>query len=138
MNDPGIGTFVRYWLHYSNLSSSLYKQFCAAKKVQEEYVGHILAYLEKSRMKNTIFQIGGGQIHIQDKRTPHAFSLNKIEELLHAYHLQRGGADNTKEIMGFINANRGFTMNKTLIKKNMPAAPTPVGGALPPPPASHP
>jgi hypothetical protein len=39
--------------------------------------------------------------------------------------------------MSFINANRGFTMNKTLVKKNMPSAPTSTGSALPPS-AGHP
>ena len=119
MADPGIGTLVRHWLHYNNLSSSLYKQFCAAKKVQEEYVEQILAYLKKSGMGKAVFQIGGGQIYPHEKRTAHPFSLNKIQELLHAYHLQRGGADNTKEIMAFINANRGFTVTTTLMKKNI-------------------
>ena len=36
-NDPGIGTFVRYWLHYSNLAASFYKQYGAAKKVKDDY-----------------------------------------------------------------------------------------------------
>ena len=36
-NDSGIGTFVRNWIYYNNLSSSFYKQYGAAKKVKDDY-----------------------------------------------------------------------------------------------------
>jgi hypothetical protein len=48
MGDPGIGTYVRYWLHYSNLSSSFYKQYGAAKKVKDDYESQIIEKLKIS------------------------------------------------------------------------------------------
>lgn len=133
MADPGIGTFVRYWLHYSNLSSSFYKQFCSAKKIQDEYVQQIIDTLEKSRMEKAIIQIGGGHISVIDKKTPHPLSLHKIQELLHSYFKHRGGKDETRDIMTFISANRGFSTQKTLKKSGI--APQPVsGGAITPMP----
>jgi len=132
MSDPGIGTFVRYWLHYNNLSSSFYKQFCEAKKIQEQYVQQIIDILAKSKMEKAVIQIGGGQLSIADKRTSHPLSLNKIQEMLHMYFKQRGGKDETKDIMTFINANRGYTVTKYIKKTGI--AQTGGNPQLPPPP----
>jgi len=128
MADPGIGTYVRYWLHYNNLASSFYKQYSSAKKIQEDYVQQIIDSLVKSRMEKAIIQINGGQISIIDKKTPHQLSLSKVQDYLHAYFKQRGGRDETKDIMLFINANRGYTVQKTLKKSGIP---TPTGGNIP-------
>jgi hypothetical protein len=127
MADPGIGTYVRYWLHYNNLASSFYKQYSAAKKIQEDYVQQIIDSLVKSRMEKAIIQINGGQISVIDKKTPHQLSLSKVQDYLHAYYKQRGGRDETKDIMLFINANRGYTLQKVLKKSGIPA---PTGGIV--------
>ena len=130
MADPGIGTYVRYWLHYNNLASSFYKQYSAAKKIQEDYVQQIIDSLVKSRMEKAIIQINGGQISVIDKKTPHQLSLSKVQDYLHAYYKQRGGRDETKDIMLFLNANRGYTVQKTLKQSGIPK-PTVVGGTIP-------
>ncbi len=114
MADPGIGTFVRYWLHYSNLASSFYKQYGSAKKVKDDYEKQIISTLQQNGMENATIQIGGGQINVVDKREPNQLSLTKVEELLHGYFRQRGGKDETMDIMTFIRGNRGYTINKYL------------------------
>ncbi len=114
MADPGIGTSVRYWLHYNNLASSFYKQYGSAKKVKDEYEKQIISTLQQNGMEKATIQIGGGQIHVIDKREPNQLSLTKIEELLHGYFRQKSGKDETQDIMTFIRANRGYTMNKSL------------------------
>jgi hypothetical protein len=114
MADPGIGTSVRYWLHYNNLASSFYKQYGSAKKVKDDYEKQIISTLQQNGMEKATIQIGGGQIQVIDKRDPNQLSLTKIEDLLHGYFRQRGGRDETVEVMTFIRANRGYTMNKSL------------------------
>ena len=114
MADPGIGTSVRYWLHYNNLASSFYKQYGSAKKVKDDYETQIIGTLRQNGMEKATIQIGGGHIHVIDKRDPNPLSLNKIEELLHGYFKQKGGRDEAPEIMTFIRGNRGYTMNKSL------------------------
>ena len=114
MADPGIGTSVRYWLHYNNLASSFYKQYGSAKKVKDDYEKQIINTLQQNGMEKATIQIGGGQIQVIDKRDPNQLSLTKIEDLLHGYFRQRGGRDETVEVMTFIRANRGYTMNKSL------------------------
>ena len=114
MADPGVGTLVRYYLHYSNLSQSFYKQYGAAKKVKDDYEKQIIGTLQQSGMEKATIQIGGGQLNVIDKREPNQLSLTKIEELLHGYFRQSGGADKTLDILTFIRANRGYNMNKSI------------------------
>lgn len=128
MSDSGIGTFVRYWLHYSNLSSSFYKQYGAAKKIKDDYENQIITKLQQTGMEKATIQIGGGQINVVDKREPNQLSLTKIEELLHGYFRQRGGKDETMDIMTFIRANRGYSTNKYLKQSGMPSQNVPQGG----------
>ena len=113
-NDSGIGTFVRNWIYYNNLSSSFYKQYGAAKKVKDDYEKQIIGTLQKKGMEKATIQIGDGQINVVDKREPNQLSLTKIEELLHGYFKQRAGKDETLDIMTFIKGNRGYHTNKLL------------------------
>ena len=112
MGDSGIGTYVRSYLHYSNLASSFYKQYGAAKKIKDDYEKQIIGSLQQNGMEKATIQIGGGQLNVVDKREPNQLSLTKIEDLLHGYFRQRGGRDETGEIMTYIRANRGYTINK--------------------------
>lgn len=113
-NDPGIGKFVRYWLHYNNLTSSFYKQYGASKKIKDDYEKQIISTLMKNGMEKATIQIGDGQINVVDKREPNQLSLTKIEELLHGYFKQVGGKDHALDIMTFIRGNRGYNVNKLL------------------------
>lgn len=126
MADPGIGTHVRYWLHYNNLASSFYKQFGSARKVRDDYEKQIIGTLQQNGMEKATIQIGGGQLNVVDKREPLPLSLTKIEELLHGYFRQRGGKDETIDVMTFIRANRGYTINKYIKQSGIAPA---TGGA---------
>ena len=126
MSDPGIGTYVRHWLHYSNLASSFFKQFGAARKIRDDYENNIITTLRQRNIENAIIQINGGQIRITTKREPNQLSLTRIEELINGYYKQRGGKDETKDIMLFIRANRGYSIAKSLKQSGM------VGGSTEP------
>jgi hypothetical protein len=121
MGDPGgiIGTLVRNYLHYNNLASSFYKQFGAARKVRDDYENQVISTLQRNGMEKATIQIGGGNIHVVDKREPNPLSLSKIEELLHGYFRHKGGKDETLDIMTFLRANRGYTMVKSLKHSNL-------------------
>lgn len=114
MTDSGIGPSVRYWLHYSNLAASFFKQYGSARKIRDEYEKTIIFTLQQRNIENAIIQISGGQIRIQSKREPVQLSLTRIEELLGTYFRQRGGKDETKDIMLFLKANRGYNTTKLL------------------------
>jgi len=123
-SDPGIGTYVRYWLHYSNMASSFFKQFGSVRKIRDDYEKQIINTLQQNGMEKATIQINNGQIRVIDKREPNPLTLSKVEELLHGYFRQRGGRDETMDIMTFIRANRGYSTNKALKQSGMPPAPS--------------
>ncbi len=120
MSDPGIGTYVRYWLHYSNMASSFFKQFGSVRKVRDDYEKQIITILQSNGMEKATIQINQGQIRVIDKREPNPLTLAKLEELLHGYYRQRGGKDETLDIMTYIRSNRGYTVSKSLRQSGMP------------------
>ena len=123
MADPGIGNHVRYWLHYSNLASSFFKQFGAARKVRDDYEKQVIATLQQNGMEKAIIQIQNGRLQVKDSREPNPLSLSKVEELLHGYYKQKGGFDETLNIMTFIKANRGYSTHKVLKQSGIPTTP---------------
>lgn len=123
MADPGIGNHVRYWLHYSNLASSFFKQYGAARKVRDDYEKQVIATLQQNGMEKAIIQIQNGRLQVKDSREPNPLSLSKIEELLHGYYKQKGGFDETLNIMTFIKANRGYSTHKVLKQSGIPSTP---------------
>lgn len=122
MSDPGIGTYVRYWLHYGDLASSFFKQFGSVRKIRDNYEKQIIHILQQNGMEKANIQINNGNIRVVDKREPNPLTLSKIEELLHSYYRYRGGKDETLDIMTFIRANRGYTVSKNLKQSGMPSS----------------
>ena len=125
MSDPGIGTYVRYWLHYGGLASSLYKQFGDVRKIRDGYEHQIITSLQKNGMEKANIQIGGGKIQVIEKKEANQLTLSKIEELLHLYYRQKGGKDETLDIMKFIRANRGSSTTKILKQYGIPPQQSP-------------
>jgi hypothetical protein len=123
MADPGIGTYVRYWLHYGDLASSFFKQFGSVRKIRDDYEKKIIQILQQNGMEKANIQINNGMIRVADKREPNPLTLSKIEELLHGYYRYRGGKDETLDIMTFIRANRGYTLSKNLKQSGMTPPP---------------
>jgi hypothetical protein len=119
MADPGIGTYVRYWLHYGDLASSFFKQFGAVRKVRDDYEKQIIHILQTNGMEKATIQINNGTIRVVDKKEANPLTMSKIEELLHGYFRQRGGKDETLDIMTFIRGNRGYTVSRSLKQSNI-------------------
>lgn len=132
MADPNIGIYIRYWLHYSNLASTFFKQFGSVRKVRDDYEKQVIQLLQTNGMEKATIQTHNGRINVVDKREPNPLTLAKIEELLHMYYRKRGGKDETLDIMTFIRANRGYNTAKSLRQYggNGSAAP-PIGTASP-------
>ena len=124
MSDPGIGTSVRYWLHYGNLASSFFKQFGAVRKIRDDYEKQIINTLQQNGMEKAVIQINNGRIQVVEKKEPNQLSLTRVEEMLHGYFKHKGGKDETVEIMTFVKANRGYNINKMLKQSGMPPAPS--------------
>jgi hypothetical protein len=119
MDDSGIGTSVRNWLHYSNLASSFFKQYGSARRIRDGYEKTIISTLQQRKMENATIQISGGQINMITKREPVQLSLTRVEELIGGYFKQRGGKDETKDVMLFLRANRGYHVTTSLKQTNI-------------------
>lgn len=147
MNTQELANWVRNWVHYDNLATSLYRQTSNARKVRDDYEGKILESLRMSNMENAIIQIAGGRLLVQEDKHAAPFTLARLEELLHDYHNQKGGMDETENILKYVRKHRAYEIQKKLKKQTGPVAPPlppppPPGVAAPavpplPPPAGH-
>lgn len=113
-----LGNWVRNYVHYDNLSSSLNKQLQNARKVKDEFESKIIQALETNNMSNAIIQIAGGKLSLGEEKHAHSLTLTRVEELLHGYYKSQGreATDETIAIMKYIRAERGSDTTKKLKK----------------------
>ncbi len=113
-----LGNWVRNFVHYDNLASSLQKQLQNARKVKDDFEGKIISSLEASNMSNAVIQIAGGKLTLAEEKHANALTLTRLEELLHNYYKSQGrqATDETPEIMKYIKAERGSDTTKKLKK----------------------
>ena len=129
INTQEIGFHVRNWVHYDNLSNSLYRQTVNARKVRDEFETKIIDSLRASNMENAVIQIAGGRLILQEERHNQPLTLTRIEEILHTYFVSRNLPDDTSNMMKFLKKQREFKVASKLRKQSGPP-PAP----LPPPP----
>ena len=114
-----LGNWVRNYVHYDNLASSLNKQLQNARKVKDEFESRIIGALQGNKMDNAVIQIAGGRLLIGEEKHTHPLTLTRMEELLHAYYKSqnRESTDETQQIMKFIKSERGADVVKKLKKQ---------------------
>ncbi len=113
-----LGNWVRNYVHYDNLASSLSKQLQNARKVKDDFESKIISSLEASNMSNAVIQIAGGKLTLAEEKHANALTLTRLEELLHNYYKSQGrqSTDETIDIMKYIKAERGSDTTKKLKK----------------------
>ena len=124
MSSQEIATWVRNWVHYDNLTSSLSKQTTNARKMRDTYEDQIISGLRRSHMENAVIKVAGGQITLSHEKTSAALSLGRIEEITRKYFELRGTGDETEAYMRFLRKNRG-TEDSVRLKKSMNVPPLP-------------
>lgn len=136
VNTEELGFWVRNWVHYDNLATSLYRQTVNARRVRDEYEGKILQALRTSNMEHAVIQIAGGRLLVHEERHNQPLTLQRMEELLHSYFVNKHTPDETQNILKFIRKQRGFEITKKLKKQTGPVVPAlpPVAPAPPGPP----
>jgi hypothetical protein len=120
------------WVHFDNLAESLNKQVTNARTLRSEYETKVLEQLEKSNMKNATLKVNGANLQCATRFKSTELGWTMLEEQLHEYYKIAGKPDETKQIMGFLQKNRG---GKTVeyLKKSTPQQPQ-----IPPPAPSGP
>lgn len=131
VDDSAFPTWVRNWIHYDTLASSLYKQAINARKVREGYEEKILESLERRKMLNAMLQLKQGKYQAVEEVHNSPLSFAAIEGILHAYFKSKGATarDETLDIIAFMKQHRQQTRTLRLRKVADHAA------DLPPPPA---
>lgn len=137
MNTQELGNYVRNWVHYDNLTTSLSKQTTNARRVRDDFEGKILDQLHANKMENAVIQIQGGRLLVGEERHTQPLTLARIEEGIHAYFVEQKRlgktvADETPGIMRFIKTHRPVEITKRLKKQTVVVPP------LPPPPSDLP
>ena len=123
-------SWVRNWVHYDTLASSLYKQTINARKVREQFEVQILNHLKERGVPNAVLQIQQGKFQPVQETHSSPLSMSQIESLLHKYYQSKGASvkDETNQILTFLRMNRNQTKVTRLRKIADPAS------NLPPPP----
>lgn len=102
---------VRKWVHFDNLTESLYKQAHNARTLRAQHEAQVIRLLEVSGMKNAQLQITGATLQCAQRSKPGDLTWGLLEEQLHAYFKTKGKPDETTAILEFIQSHRG---NKTI------------------------
>ncbi len=110
---------VRTWVHFDNLAATFQRQAQQARSARFRWESQILDFLKENRMTNAILQIAGGRLTVHEEKHANPLTLQRLEMMLHEYFAQHhtSGQDETAEILKFIRANRGATL-ETRLKKS--------------------
>lgn len=129
LNTVDLGVWVRNWVHYDNLATSLYRQCSNARKVRDDFESKIRGSLTQNNMENAVIQIHGGRLFLAEEKHQQPITLSRLEEILHAYYKAKGVGtdyDETQAILRFLRKQRGYEITKRLKKQ---------AGVVPPLPA---
>ena len=135
MDTQELGNFVRNWVHYDNLATTLSKQTQSARKVRDTFEKTILDKLRANNMENAVIQIQGGRLVVAEEKHNQPLTYARIEEGLKAYYLEKQKSagrvlpDESAAIMRFLKGHREVEITKKL-KKQVALPPLP---PLPPP-----
>lgn len=114
-----LGEIVRSWLHFDNLAATFTRQAQQARSARFKWETQVIDYLKGANMMNAIIQITGGRLMVVEEKHAQPLTLQRLEVLLHEYFNKRppGSTDETVDIMAYIKANRGATV-ETRLKKS--------------------
>jgi hypothetical protein len=119
VNTNTLADMIRSWVHFDNLAATFTRQGQQARTARARWEALAIDYLGKTNMMNAIIQIAGGRLTVVEEKHANPLTLQRLESLLHEYFSKKppGSNDDTAEIMNFIKANRGSTV-ETKLKKN--------------------
>jgi hypothetical protein len=119
LNVSSLGPMVRSWVHFDNLAATFQRQAQQARSARFRWETQIIDFLKQNRMTNAILQIAGGRLTVHEEKHANPLTLQRLEMILHEYYAQNhsGSEDETAEILKFIRANRGSTL-ETRLKKS--------------------
>ena len=123
-------TWIRNYVHYSNLLKNYTQQASGARKLRDEFEGMIINHLRTNRMENAIIQTTDSRLQCVEEKSMPSLCFPLLEKYLHMYYKQKGnGLDETESLLKFIKIQK---QNDAQPVVRLKKTPTPV--AIPPPP----
>ena len=124
-----IGTWVRNYIHYDNLTNTYNKQAGASRKMRDEFEDKIIANLRANNMQNAIIQVADARLQYSEEKTIPSLTMPRLELYLRSYFKQKGnGIDETDSILRYIKSQK---LNDTQIVAKLKKTMNPT---IPPPP----
>jgi len=119
IDTQSLSEMIKSWVHFDNLAATFNRQVQQARTARARWESQVIEYLKKIKMTNAIIQIAGGRLTVHDEKHAHPLTLQRLEQLLHEYYSKKtpGNNDETSDIMNYIKAHRGSTM-ETRLKKS--------------------
>ena len=119
LDTNNLADMIRNWVHLDNLAATFNRQAQQARTARSRWENQIIDHLKETKMTNAIIQIAGGRLTVHDEKHAQALTLQRLEQLLHEYFAKRppGSNDETLDILNYIKANRGSTV-ETRLKKS--------------------
>lgn len=111
---------VRHWVHFDNLAESLNKQVTNARNLRSEFEEKVLRIMDSLGMRNTILQISGATLQRTTRSKSTDLSWGFLEEQLREYYKEKGKPDDTKQVIEFLQKNRG-SKSVEFLKKTVSA-----------------
>jgi hypothetical protein len=114
-----LASMIRSWIHFDNLAATFSRQAQQARSARARWESQAIAYLTKNNLTNAIIQISGARLTLNQEKHAQALTLQRMEGLLHEYFSKKptGSNDETVDIMAYIKANRGSSV-ETRLKKS--------------------
>jgi hypothetical protein len=114
-----LSSVIKSWIHFDNLAATFTRQAQQARSARARWESQAIEYLTKNSLTNAIIQISGSRLTLVSEKHAHPLTLQRMEALLHEYFSKRptGSIDETADIMAYIKANRGSSI-ETKLKKS--------------------
>lgn len=97
-----LAAIVRNWVHFDNLAENLNKQVTNARSLRSEYETKVLHMLETSNMKNSTIKISGATLQYATRTKQTDLGWTMLSDHLHDYFRTKGRADETNEILNYL------------------------------------
>ena len=119
VNTNTLADMIRSWVHFDNLAATFTRQAQQARSARARWESQAIAFLTTNNLTNAIIQISGARLTLVQEKHATPLTLQRMEALLHEYYSKKpvGSNDETADIMAYIKAHRGSSV-ETKLKKS--------------------
>jgi len=119
LTTQALSEMIKSWIHFDNLAATFTRQTQQARSARARWESQVIEYLTTNSLTNAIIQISGARLTLVQEKHATPLTLQRMEALLHEYYSKKptGSNDETADIMAYIKAHRGSSV-ETKLKKS--------------------